>query len=99
MSANTETAAPATTAGQSSSHRRPGAIAAIVLVPILVGVMLSLFAWPAANLEPRNLPLGIAGPEQAVAPIEQGLVAKAGEDAFDVHTYPDEAAARAAIKD
>lgn len=80
-------------------HRRPtGAIAAIVLVPILVGVMLALFAWPAANLEPRNLPIGLAGPPQALGAVEQGL-AKAGSDAFDVHTYRDEAAARSAIQD
>lgn len=97
--AATEAGADGTREKGGGGHRGPGAIAAIVLVPILVAVMLSLFAWPAANLEPRNLPIGIAGPEQAVGPIEQGLVAKAGEDAFDVHTYPDEAAARAAIKD
>jgi hypothetical protein len=104
MSTQNTTGLPAAETGDAGAskaaggHRGPGAIAAIVLVPILVGVMLALFAWPAANLEPRNLPIGVAGPPQAVGMVEQGL-ARAGEDAFDVHTYADEATARAAIKD
>jgi hypothetical protein len=92
---STQNRAPANETGQ---RRGRGAIAAIVLVPILVGVMLTLFAWPVARLEPRELPIGVAGPPQALGAIEQGL-ARAGEDAFDVHTYADEAAARAAIQD
>ncbi|MEK6326848.1 MAG: ABC transporter permease [Actinomycetota bacterium] len=59
--------------------------------------MLTLFAWPQARFEPRDLPLGIAGPPQATALLEARL-AEAG-DAFEVHRYADEASARAAIED
>ncbi len=59
--------------------------------------MLTLFAWPQARSEPRDLPLGVAGPPQATAPLEAQL-AEAG-DAFEVRRYADEAAARAAIED
>ena len=55
--------------------------------------MLTLFAWPAAKVGPRDLAVGVAGPPA----LEQQL-AKAG-DRFDVHRYADEAAAREAIKD
>ena len=72
-------------------------LAAVLLVPALVALVLALFAWPQARFEPRDLPLGVAGPPQATAPLEAQL-AEAG-DAFDVHRYADEAAARAAIED
>ena len=59
--------------------------------------MLTLFAWPSAPLEPRDLPVGVAGPPAATAALEQRLAAADG--AFDVHRYGDEAAAREAIED
>ena len=42
----------------------------MLAVPIIVAIALSTFSWSAANLEPRDLPLGVAGPAQATAPIE-----------------------------
>ena len=36
--------------------------AAILLVPLAVAIVLTLFAWPSARLEPRDLPIGVAGP-------------------------------------
>jgi hypothetical protein len=75
-----------------SSHHRPGP-AAIAIVPIVAALVLTLFAWPNARLEPRDLPVGVAG-----APaVERQLSAQDG--AFDVHLYADEAAAREAIED
>jgi hypothetical protein len=71
--------------------------AAILLVPLVAAVVLALFAWPSANLEPRDLPIGVAGPAAPAAAIEQRLAQQEG--AFDVERYPDEAAARAAIED
>ena len=32
-----------------------------MLVPVFVAVVLTLFAWPSARLEPRDLPIGLAG--------------------------------------
>jgi hypothetical protein len=72
-------------------HKPPAA--AILLVPVVVGLILALFAWPSARLEPRDLPVGVAG----APPAAQALGAREG--AFDVRTYPDEAAARQGIED
>jgi hypothetical protein len=68
-----------------------------VIVPIVAAAVLTLFAWPNARLEPRDLPIGVAGPPPAAQVIEQRLGAREG--AFDVHRYADEAAAREAIED
>ncbi|MFJ7769886.1 ABC transporter permease [Streptomyces sp. NPDC097107] len=72
-------------------------IAVIVLVPVLVGLALWAFAWPAARTAPRDLPLGMAGPPAAVAQVEQRLTQREG--AFELHRYADEDAARGAIED
>ena len=69
----------------------------ILVVPIVVGLILTLFAWPSARLEPRDLPIGVAGPAPATRVLEQRLATQEG--AFDVHRYADEAAAREAIED
>lgn len=79
-----------------AGHHRPPR-AAILLVPVVVAAVLTLFAWPNARLEPRDLPVGVAGAPAATQPIEHQLGARQG--AFDVHRYPDEAAARTAIED
>jgi hypothetical protein len=79
-----------------SYHRRPPP-AAILLVPIAVALVLTLFAWPSARLEPRDLPIGLAGPPAAAKQLVQRLATQ--EEAFDVHRYADEATARAAIED
>ena len=40
-------------------------------VPIITSALvLTLFAWPSARLEPRDMPIGVAGPQSAVAQIE-----------------------------
>lgn len=50
-----------------------------------------------ANLEPRDLPLGVTGPAQATVPVEARLAERKG--AFDVQRYADAAAATKAIED
>jgi hypothetical protein len=77
--------------------RRPSALIALVIVPVVVAIALSTFAWPAANLEPRDLPFGLAGPAQVIAPFQGRLEAR--QDAFDVRRYDDQASAREAIED
>lgn len=71
--------------------------AVVLLIPSVIALALWAFLWPNARLEPRDLPLGVAGPAQAVAPVHAQLEQREG--AFDVHTYADEAAARAAIEE
>jgi hypothetical protein len=71
--------------------------AAILLVPVAVALVLTLFAWPNARLEPRDLPVGVAGAPAAAEAVEQRLAAREG--AFEIHRYSDEAAARRAIED
>jgi hypothetical protein len=82
---------------QPQPNRRRFSPTAIVIVPLAVALVMTLFAWPSARLEPRDLPVGVAGPANAVQPIEQRIAAADGS--FDVHHYADEAAARQAIED
>jgi hypothetical protein len=78
-------------------RHKPPAAAIFVVVPLVTALLLTLFAWPSARLEPRDLPIGIAGPEAAARTVEKRLAAQG--EAFDVHRYADEAAAREAIRD
>ena len=82
---------------QPQPNRRRFSPTAIVIVPLAVALVMTLFAWPSARLEPRDLPVGVAGPAAAVAPLEQRLAAADGS--FDVHRYADEASARRAVED
>ena len=85
------------TTQKTSAHRHPSPLAALVIVPVVVAIVLTLFAWPSAKLEPRDLPVGVAGPSAAVGQLEQQLGANPG--AFEVHRYANEAEARDAIED
>lgn len=76
-------------------HRRM--IGVMLLIPVIAALALSAFAWPATRVAPHDLPVGVAGPASATAPLQQGFERQPG--AFDVHRYDDEAAARAAIED
>jgi hypothetical protein len=78
-----------------SARRRSPAL--ILAVPLALAVILTLFAWPSARLEPRDLPVGVAGPAQATEAVDQRLAADPG--AFDVHHYASAEQARAAIQD
>jgi hypothetical protein len=78
------------------AHPRPPA-RAILAVPVAVTIVLTLFAWPSARLEPRDLPIGVGGAPPAAEALEQRLAEQEG--AFDLHRYADEAAAREAIED
>ena len=78
-----------------SEHRPPAA--AILIVPVVVAVVLTLFAWPSSRIEPRDLPVGVAGAPAAAGAIERQLGAQEG--AFEVHRYAGAAEAREAIED
>ncbi|MGN2640779.1 hypothetical protein ACTD5D_32330 [Nocardia takedensis] len=61
---------------------------------LLQALMLIAFAWPAANIAPRDLPLAVTGPQ--ASQIEAQLNA-AQPGAYEITTVADEAAARTAL--
>ncbi|MEU0146177.1 ABC transporter permease [Streptomyces sp. NPDC006288] len=73
------------------------AVAAVLLAPLVVTLALWAFAWPAARIAPRDLPVGIAGAAPAAEQLRERFERQEG--AFEIHRYADEAAARAAIED
>ena len=75
--------------------RATGLVMGVVAVQAL---FLTLFAWPAVNTEPRDLPIVVAGPAPAADAVAQQLE-KARPGAFDVDTVADAAAADDAIRD
>lgn len=74
------------------------ALGVAVVVVTLQAVMVAAFAWPAANLEPRDLPVAVAGP----APATQSFAARLAQlrpGAFEVTAAPDAAAADRLLRD
>jgi hypothetical protein len=70
-----------------------GRTAGIVLgVVALQALLFTLFTWPALHAAPRDLPVVVAGPAQATAPVAAQL-RKAQPGAFDITTTTDPAAA------
>ena len=71
-----------------------------VVLPAVVALAVLVFAWPAARVGPRDLPVGAVGAGGA-DPSSQQLVSElvaAGPGAFDLRLYPDIASAEKAIK-
>ncbi|MDX2404190.1 ABC transporter permease [Streptomyces microflavus] len=73
------------------------AVAVVLLIPLVVTLALWAFAWPAARIAPRDLPVGVAGAAPAAGQLQQQFEQREG--AFEVHRFDDEAAAREAIED
>jgi hypothetical protein len=69
---------------EAGRHAGRAALAAVVGLPVLLGALLSAFAWPVSEIEPRDLPVAAVGPADVVAGFEQQLAAEAGDDAFAV---------------
>ncbi len=80
------------------ARRTPPVGAVVALLTTVVTVLLIAFAWPAARSEPRDLPLGVAGPPAATGQIV-GALNQNAPGAFEVHGYTDRDAAVAAIED
>ncbi|WP_327712309.1 ABC transporter permease [Streptomyces sp. NBC_00464] len=72
-------------------------VAVVLLVPVVVALALWAFAWPAARMAPRDLPVGVAGSAPAADQLQQRLEQQDG--AFEIHRYDSANAARTAIKD
>ncbi|WP_433522343.1 hypothetical protein ACQPZ2_35085 [Nocardia pseudovaccinii] len=66
-----------------------------VAAALLQALMLIAFAWPAAHIAPRDLPIAVSGPQAAVV---ADKLTQHDPDAFDISNPADEAAARAAIQ-
>jgi hypothetical protein len=76
--------------------RRVPLLAAMVIPAVLAALAVTAFAWSAARLAPRDLPVGVSGPGPLAAAIGHGLDRRGG--AFDVHFYRSSEAAAAAIR-
>ncbi|MEV8375756.1 hypothetical protein AB0P21_23675 [Kribbella sp. NPDC056861] len=78
-------------------RRRPPVPAVVVLLTAVLTVLLIAFAWPSARSAPRDVPLAVAGPAQAVAQV-QGALEQAMPGAFEITAVNDRAAAVDAIE-
>lgn len=87
------------------NHLSPARIVVGVILGIAAvqALMVFAFSWPASNSGPRELPVAVAGPPEAIGQITQGLESAPSPDegtsAFDVITVDDQAAAEEAIRD
>ncbi|MGW6405368.1 ABC transporter permease [Streptomyces sp. NPDC055134] len=66
-------------------------------LPIAITLAVMAFAWPAGRISPRDVPVGIVGAGPASQRTVEGLT-REKPGAFDFHLYPDQQAARSAIK-
>jgi hypothetical protein len=74
------------------------AVAVGVAVVAVQALMIAVFAWPATELEPRDLPVVVAGPAPAARAFA-GRLAAAQPGAFEVITVPDAATADQRLRD
>ncbi|RDI52899.1 hypothetical protein [Nocardia mexicana] len=72
------------------------AVAVAIAAVVLQGVMLIAFAWPASNVEPRDLPVVVVGP-QADGVVAQ--LSRRAPGAFEVTVVADAERARGLIAD
>jgi hypothetical protein len=84
------------------AHRQPPVLiqAALVAAGVVAvqALLVGLFAWPAANAEPRDLPVVVTGP----APAAEQFASRLGTErpgAFDITTVTDAATADEALRD
>ena len=69
-----------------------------VVLPLMIVLAVLAFAWPAARIAPRGLPVGVVGTGTASERVLAGLN-RSDPGGFDVRRYADQASARAAIRD
>ena len=68
-----------------------------ILLPLLIVLAVLAFAWPAARLQPRDVPVGVVGSTPGSQQLIEQL-SSAEPGAFDFHLYADRASARSAIE-
>ena len=77
---------------------RRGLVAAVVAVPVILTVLLIAFGWAAAEIAPRHLPIGVAGPAELTTAFTAGE--RPGRPgALALTPYEVRADAEAAIRD
>jgi hypothetical protein len=72
-------------------------VAAVVVLPFVIGLAVLGFAWPTGRLAPRDIPVGVVGPSPAVQATTAHLRASV-PGAFELRDYPSTQAARTAIR-
>lgn len=86
-------------APQHAPHTPVGRIVGIsVMLAALVSLVVLAFSWPAVTAEPRDVPVAVAGPEQAVAALTTQLAERSG-DLLDLRPVADRDAAVTAIRE
>lgn len=93
MAATTE-ASP--TLGAARRRRFTAPLIALAVLGVQA-VFVLCFAYPMLHAAPHRLPIGVAGPASATAPVGEHLDQRG--DAFSVHRYADANAARTAIRE
>ncbi len=87
---------------EASARRHPPAVILAIAIPILIvglqALLVPLFAAPAANLAPRDLPLVIAGPPSATTAMHAAL-RSAEPDAFKITEVADATTADGLLRD
>jgi hypothetical protein len=84
-------------AGPHQPHRRrvPPGLAVAVSIAVVQLLFVFSLGYPPLHATPHDLPIGITGPVAATAAVTHQLAGQHG--AYDLHYYPDQAAARAAV--
>ncbi|GGK77769.1 hypothetical protein [Mangrovihabitans endophyticus] len=89
-------AGPVSTTPQKTPWARVAAT--VALLTVIISVLLTAFAWPAARSSLHDVPVVVAGPpgaaDQMVAALQQRM-----PDAFDITRVADAAAAEEAVRD
>ncbi|ANJ26327.1 hypothetical protein [Agromyces aureus] len=81
-----------------TAHTPLARVAGLALALVaLVGVLVLAFSWPTVTMDPKDLPVAIAGPDAAVAAASEAIDEKA-EGAVALETVDDRAAAVRAIE-
>lgn len=91
---------PATVSAPTTEPATPGRVVALIAVMVAAGVgfLVTAFAWPSLSIEPRDVPVAVAGPAPAVESLGATLD-EARPGAFDVRPASDAAAARQMVLD
>ena len=99
MSGTTAKVAPDVTDSKPARTRPEWLLASAVglLAALVVGLFASAFLWPLSVSEPKDIPFGVAGPEQQLTQIE-GQLSSQREGLFDLTTYDDRDAVVQAIE-
>jgi hypothetical protein len=84
-------------AAPTRSHGGRATVGIVLAMAALLAVIVMAFSWPAVTAEPKNLPLAVAGPADAVTAFGAG-VEKAKPGLLDITPVADRDAAVAAIE-